>query len=84
MPKAALWFNLPEEQSEFCDAQKGTSLKCAIEEIGNRVFRPARKHGYDDETIQALIDKNPDAAELVELLEKRFYDILKEYGCLND
>ncbi len=60
--KATLTFNLPEEQEEFKLATKGSEAHGAIHEIGQEVFRPARKHGYPDHKIQALITRLDDLA----------------------
>lgn len=52
----------------------------AIWDIAQEVFRPARKHGYPDSATQQELDKAGEAgAELVHLLEKRFYEILEEH-----
>jgi hypothetical protein len=78
--KGILEFNLPEEREEFETAVKAGKYSAAIDEIGNEVFRPARKHGYGTKEIQDLIDKNPeDATELISLLEDKFYEILRSY-----
>lgn len=94
--KATLSFNLPEEQEEFQTAANAAKYKAALWEISQRIFRPARKHGYADARIQALLDitdsvKVPSmdgytedeigaGTELVSLLEKLFYEILNEEG----
>jgi len=77
-----LKFNLPEEREDFELAQKAAAMSIAIENIGNEVFRPARKHGYGDEEIQTLIGSlgESKASELIGLLEQKFYQILEEYG----
>lgn len=53
--EAILKFNLPEETSEFETAVKAGAMAGAIHEIGQNVFRPARKHGYPNQKIQDLI-----------------------------
>lgn len=94
--KATLTFNLPEERDEFETAVNAGKYRAALWEIGQQVFRPARKHGYSDARIQALVDrldavKVPDfdgyteddvgaGTELVAALEKLFYQILQEEG----
>lgn len=51
----------------------------ALFEIGQEVFRPARKHGYADDKIRAALAACGDAGEdLVAELERRFYEILSE------
>jgi hypothetical protein len=94
--KATLSFNLPEERDEFETAVNAGKYKAALWEVSQYVFRPARKHGYADARIQALIDKLdavkvPDfdgytedmvggGTELISQLEKLFYEILREEG----
>ncbi len=54
--KASLTFNLPEESEEHQDAINGSKYKYQLDEVGNHVFRPARKHGYPDTRIQKLME----------------------------
>ncbi len=56
MPKAILEFNLPEEQEEFDTAVNAGKLSGFVFDVEQEVFRPARKHGYSDATIQRLIE----------------------------
>lgn len=79
MPKAILEFRIPEEQREFDMALKGDSAHFCIEDIGQKIFRPARKHGYDPETgemLSTLIQRIDD------LIEKQDDDSwpVNEYG----
>jgi hypothetical protein len=84
MPVVTIKFNLPEEREEHDYAMNGATYHCCLWEIANEVFRPARKHGYDDQRINDLITKLDNlagedaegATELISLLEQRFYDIL--------
>jgi hypothetical protein len=62
MPVATLRFKLPEEQGEFDTAQKAGSIAAALFDVGQNVFRPARKHGYPEADIQNLITKLDDLA----------------------
>lgn len=79
MPVGILRFKLPEEEEGFFLAQKAISLQVAITDVGNLVFRPARKHGYGDTEIKELVEKiGPDAVTLVGLLEDKFYEILRD------
>lgn len=57
MSKAILEFNLPEEQEEFDKAVKGGAAHYALFDVGQQVFRPARKHGYPDPTLSELLSK---------------------------
>jgi len=93
--KVTLQFNLPEEEQDFLLATKAGAMSAALWEIGQEIFRPARKHGYSDTQIQELITKldglvekpqeftldGParDATDLIGLLEQRFYQILQDH-----
>jgi hypothetical protein len=76
--KAILKFNLPEEQEEFTAAIEGANYIACLRDISNQVFRPARKHGYTDGRIEAILRDNEIGYELIELLEEKFTDILAE------
>lgn len=78
MPIVTLKFKLPEEDYEMKSALKGGDYRYALHRIGNEIFRPARKHGYPNEKLQALMDSNEVSYEIVDMLEKRFYEILGE------
>jgi hypothetical protein len=94
--KATLSFNLPEEQGEFQAAVDAGKYRAALWEISQRVFRPARKHGYADIRVQSLLDTTDSVkvpsmdgytedlvgggTELVAQLERIFYEILREEG----
>lgn len=79
MPKVTLQFNLPEETEEFQAAAKAGRMEAALLDIGNDVFRPARKHGYFNKQLQELIEKNPDSQEIIGILEDMYYEILENY-----
>ena len=55
--KVLLKFNLPEDREEYENAMNGSKYASQLEEVTQRIFRPARKHGYSDRKIQELIDK---------------------------
>ena len=98
MSSATLRFKLPEEQEEFRAATLGGAYAGAIDDVSNQVFRPARKHGYADITIQALIQKinarfsdtkdaehgcpESPAEELIGALESLYIGILDSAGLL--
>ena len=98
--RATLSFNLPEEQEEFNTAVNAGKYKVALWDIGQEVFRPARKHGYPEVDIQRCIDyldSLADAAaaaegteakysgtELVSMLEDLFYKVLENNEVKND
>lgn len=82
--KVTLEFNHGEEE-EAKEAMNGSRLKCVIEEVGNEVFRPARKHGYPDREINDLLeglsalagdDYEKSPYKLISLLEAKFYGIV--------
>lgn len=53
--KATIEFNLPEEQEEWEISKQAFKMHAAFWTIGNDVFRPARKHGYQDQRLHLLI-----------------------------
>ncbi len=97
--KATLTFTLPEEQEEFDRTQQAGKMHSALFEISNQIFRPARKHGYNDERLNTLIFHLDQAAasiglnneawpkdgygplgatDLIQLLEEKYFNILRE------
>lgn len=81
--KAILSFNLPEDKEDFKLAQNGGKLANAIFEMRQRLFRPARKHGYPEGAISDLLNglskKEKDAAlKLIDVLEQEFSRICEE------
>jgi len=85
--KAVLEFNLdePEDQQAHKRAVKATDAYLALWATGQEIFRPHRKHGYDDSRINAYLGdgegKEAEAVfEVISLLEERFYEILTKYG----
>jgi hypothetical protein len=86
--KAILEFNLPEEQSEFDLATRAGNMHAALWDIAQEIFRPARKHGYNNQDIQAALNHTDTVTtpegygagtELISQLEKMFYEILEEH-----
>jgi hypothetical protein len=77
--KATLTFNLPEEQEDFEYAVKGHAAFSALSDVRDQIFRPARKHGYRDSKINALIEKlGDDGTDLIHHLECQFQEILHD------
>lgn len=81
--KATLEFDLSEEKESFDLAVKASNMHSALWEIRQRVFRPARKHGYDDERMQKILsdmtyEQALKAHELIAVLEEIFNEILEE------
>lgn len=83
MPTATLTFQLPDEDAEWKQAAHAQAAYAALWEIAQEVFRPARKHGYMDQRIQAALEAG-DGPMLVGLLEEKFYDILREHDVVLD
>ncbi len=54
----------------------------ALFEIGQEVFRPARKHGYSEPKIHEALEacREGNGEELVGKLEDKFYEILREHN----
>jgi hypothetical protein len=70
---------------------KANAAHAVIHEIRQQLFRPARKHGYDDPELNKLIDDSGMTQDgytrgsmIVEALEKRFGEILEEYDVKED
>ena len=91
--KAAITFNLddPDDRNEHHMAVHGKAAYGTLCQVIEDIFRPARKHGYGDKHIEALIEKcgaftdaegeeSNAGLELLWQLETRFRDILEENG----
>lgn len=78
--KAILIFDLEDHynREDFQRAVKANDYAFALEDIVNEIFRPARKYGYSDQELQVLFEKNPDAEEIISILEKKFWSILED------
>ncbi len=72
---------LNDDETEVRDAMfRATDMLSALRDIGNDVFRPARKHGYADSRIQSLLTTlGEPGEELVSLLEDLYCKILRDY-----
>lgn len=73
--KAILEFDLPTENTEFEMANKASGLYSALWDIRQKLFRPARKHGYEYKELQNLSD---DSIQIIAALEEMFNTILNE------
>jgi len=81
MSKVALHFDRADraDNKMFLRAITADDVYAALYEISQNVFRPARKHGYNDHVITALLAKSPDeASELIGELERLFFTILAD------
>lgn len=79
-----------DNEDDALAALKGWKLQAAIDEVGNEVFRPARKHGYPDEEINKIIahldslceeNKTPEglwSTDLIYALERKFWGIVND------
>ena len=82
--KVTLEFNLPEEQEEFDRTQQAGKMHAAFWDIGNDLFRPARKHGYSESHIQGLIERLDLTIERLKAHDELSEDWPKDaYGPLN-
>lgn len=85
--KAILEFDLnePDEEQAHKRAVKSTDAYLALWTTGQEVFRPHRKHGYNDPKIMQWLE-HPDEQisnatyEVIERLEEMYYEILHKYS----
>jgi hypothetical protein len=79
--KAQLIFNLddPDDRDSHQMAVKARDMTIALSEIRMRMFRPSRKHGFNDEYLNQINDANP---ELFAKLETMFNEICEEYDVM--
>ena len=77
--RLTLTFNYPEEKEEAELAIHASDYQLCLWETAQRVFRPARKHGYNNPKINILASTD-EGQKLIALLEEEFYSILKENG----
>jgi hypothetical protein len=76
-----------DDMERYKDMMNATKYKCVIDSASNEIFRPARKHGYSDETIRNLIansgeneDGYNNGVELIGQLEEMWYNLFREYN----
>ncbi len=75
----------PEDDKAVRRLVSADRVYFALHDIHNDVFRPARKHGYADPGMQALMDKAGDVGvELVGALERMFFSILEDHQVTTD
>ena len=74
--KLTITFDLPEEKEEYDACIKGMDMSIALFDIANDIFRPARKHGYSDQRLQNLSERE---TEIIGILEEQFYEILRDH-----
>ena len=66
-----------EEEAEALRAIQANAMQNALWRIEQEIFRPARKHGYGDQRLDAMLET---CGDLVDELSKRFYEILDDEG----
>jgi len=73
-------FRVPEEQEEFDDAMHGTKYRAQLDEIWNKIFRPAfggRYSGRHADELNLLID-NGSARHVIDMLSDIYREITKD------
>lgn len=80
--KAKLIFDMedPCDRENFLKVNKTHQAFRALEEIRERIFRPARKHGYGGpgQLSSMIDDESVSKTEVISLLEEEFNRILNE------
>ena len=69
MQKITISYTMPEDREDFHAALKGSASMAAMETISNEVFRPARKHGYNNAKIQSTLEALNQLVDQVDLPE---------------
>lgn len=81
---ANLKFDLedPDDRAAHKRCISATDAYLALWELQQEIFRPARKHGYDDLEINELLAADSDdiALDVIGLLESKFFEILERNG----
>lgn len=80
--KATLTFTLPEDADDHIKAVKAPDAFLALWRIQQEIFRPARKHGYNDAQLNKLLEIEA-VGEAIGLLEGMYREIIDDLG-LND
>jgi len=78
MPQATLKFKLPEEESEMKLALKAGDYQEALCRVADEIFRPAFKHGFQNEKLQALLRENEVCYEVIGMMQDIFIGIIKD------
>lgn len=93
MAKAILEYNLQDidDRHDFKLANKASDMYLVLWDVAQEIFRPYRKHGYNNSRLNDMIDQSGKTLdvdgyestygyEIVETLEKMFYELLEERG----
>lgn len=77
MKKMTLEFQIEtvDDEKSAKRALSADNVYCALWDIRQQIFRPARKHGYSEHAIASLFDEETHG-KLIEALETKFYEIL--------
>jgi len=72
--------NDPEEEKAFQRAIKAEEAHDVLWDISQEIFSSFRKHGYPDKRLNDLLEGEHHEAiyETLEILEGKFYELLKE------
>lgn len=76
MPKVTIEFDLDTERERLEQALKSSSYAMALWDIRQKIFRPARDHGYYDDKLKNLSDRD---REVIDALEFKFDLILGQH-----
>lgn len=63
MPTVTLKYNLPEEQEEFDTAMNARKNASLLWDVEQEIFRPARKHGYNNPILSEAIQRIDELVE---------------------
>ena len=77
---AILVYDMETHREDFETASKANAMSAALFEVRQKVFRPARKHGYSDPRLTKFEETNPDFTEIIGILEEMYTEVLNEYG----
>lgn len=75
----------PDETLRVNQLHHSADMALALHDISQRIFRPARRHGYSNQEVEKLLDKcGEDGVELIGRLETIFYEILEDNNLVLD
>jgi DNA-directed RNA polymerase beta' subunit len=71
----------PDDIEKFNIMNKSEKMCLFIEDIYQKIFRPAFKHGYSDSKINSLIQEigEEKALELIDQLRQIYNELLQQY-----
>ena len=91
--KVIMEFNLPDDSMLYEAANAamekatqngyyysdGKEALRALGDIHIELFRPLHKHGYQGVRLRELVESDPNADELISLLEEKYFEILESF-----